>query len=181
MTDPEISGEVEDTLHNLERLFLRQNGFLDETLNGTQASIDKVPKLKSSIKLQPFSGYENEDINHFLENFANRLQARVVDLSSAAKAGDLASHLTGPAETWYFSLDRLTRDDYEALEDALRERFSSDDLKWRLRQSLSSHKHGSNESLDSYLEYSTCQRLGLSGHDKMHYFVQGLRDDIKRD
>ena len=141
------------------------------------------PPRQTSTKLTPFSGYENEDVNRFLEKHSNRLQARGVRLSPEAKAADLASHLTGPAETWYFSLDRLTRSDYESLVEALCARFSSDDFKWRLRQMLSARKQGAGESLDSFIEFinSTCQRLGVSDGDKMHYFVQGLRDDIKRE
>ena len=132
-----------------------QNEFFEETLNTMQASIDKVaaPKLKPSDKLEPFSGYEKEDVNRFLEKY------REIKLSLEAKATDLVSYLKGPAETWYFSLDRLTRSDFDTLVNAFRQRFSSDDFKWRLRQSLSSHKQGPNESLDSYIEFinSTCQ------------------------
>lgn len=177
--------EMTDALRKLERLFLRQNEYLDETLTGMQVAIDRasVPNLKSSTKLKPFSGYENEDVNRFLEKHSNRLQARGVRYSSEAKAADLASHLTGPAETWYFSLDRVTQGDYESLVEALCARFSSNDFKWRLRQMLSARKQGAGESIDSYIEFinSTCQRLGVSDGDKMHYFVQGLRDDIKRE
>lgn len=95
-----------EILRKLESLFIRQNDFLNETLNDMQAAIDKVaaPKLKSSIKLEPFGSYENEDINRFLEKHSNRFQALGVRLSPEAKAADLASHLTGPAEAWYFSL-----------------------------------------------------------------------------
>ena len=36
---------------------------------------------------------------------------------------------------------------------ALKNRFSSEDVKWRLRQSLSALKQGRKESLDSYIEF----------------------------
>ena len=125
--------DVAETIRKLERLFVCQNEFFDEALNAMQASTDKVaaPKLKPSAKLEPFSGYEKEDVNRFLEKSSNRLQAREVRLSSEAKAADLTSYLKGPAETWYFSLDRLTRSDFDTLVNALRQRFSSDDFKWR--------------------------------------------------
>ena len=178
--------DMAETIRKLERLqFVCQNEFFAGTLNTMQASIDKVaaPKLKPSAELEPFFGYEKEDVNRFLEKSSNRLQAREVKLSSEAKAADLASYLKGTAETWYFSLDRLTRGDFDTLVNALRQRFSSNDFKWRLRQSLSSRKQGPNESLHSYIEFinSTCQRLGVPQQDQMHYFVQGLRDDIKRE
>ena len=101
-------------------------------------------------------------MNRFLENHFNCLQARGVRFSPEAKAADLASHLKGSVETWYFSLDRVTRGDYESLLEALCARFSSDDFKQRLWQPLSACKHGTSESLDSYIEFinSVCQRLG---------------------
>ena len=65
----------------------------------------------------------------------------------------------------------------------MRERYSSDDFKWRLRQQLSSRKQGAKESLDSYIKFinTTCQRVGVSKADQLHFFVQGLKDDIKRE
>lgn len=104
-------------------------------------------------------------------------------MDGASRAADLASHLTGPAETFYFSLDKETRRDFDALTAALKGRFSSDDVKWRLRQSLSSRRQGPKESLDSYIEFinSTCQKLGVSKTDQLHFFVNGLRDEIKRE
>jgi len=123
--------EMTDALRKLEHLFLRQNEYLDDTLTGMQAAIDRAsaPNLKCSTKLKPFSGYENVDVNRFLEQHSNRLLARGVRFSSEAKAADLASHLSGPAETWYFSLERATRSDYESLVEVLCARFSSADFK----------------------------------------------------
>ncbi|KAL9981469.1 hypothetical protein ACROYT_G010176, partial [Oculina patagonica] len=169
--EDEVSqNDMAETMRKLQRLFVCQNEFFEVTLHGMQAAIDKVasPNLKSSVKLEPFSGYENEDVNRFLEKYLNRLKAKDVHLSPEAKAADLASHLRGPAETWYFSLDRFIRNDFDSLVRVLRQRFSSDDFKWRLRQSLSSRKQGPNESLDSYIEFinSTCQRLGVPQQDQ---------------
>ena len=62
-------------------------------------------------------------------------------------------------------------------------RFADSDLEWRLRQKLSSRKQAENETLDNYVDFisNTCHRLGVSDTDKMHYFVQGLRENVKRD
>ena len=48
---------------------------------------------------------------------------------------------------------------------------------------MSSRKQGAKESLDSYIEFinSTCQRLGVSKADQLHFFEQGLKDDIKQE
>lgn len=98
-------------------------------------------------------------------------------------AADLASHLSGPAETFYFSLAPETRRDFDELTAELKNRFSSEDVRWRLRQSLSARKQGAKESLDSYIEFinSTCQKLGVSKEDQLHFLVNGLRDEIKRE
>ena len=48
---------------------------------------------------------------------------------------------------------------------------------------MSARKQGAKESLDSYIEFinSTCQKLGVSKEDQLHFFVNGLRDEIKRE
>ena len=91
--DDDSQTEMAETISKLERLFVCQNEFFENTLNSMQASIDKAaaPKLKPSAKLEPFSGYE-KDVNRFLEKYNNRLQARDVRFSSEAKAADLASY-----------------------------------------------------------------------------------------
>ena len=98
-------------------------------------------------------------------------------------AANLACHLTGLAETFYFSLEPETRQNFDPLIKALKERFFSDDLKWRLRQSLISRQQGPHESLDSDIEFidTTCRRLGVSREDQFYYFDNGLRADIKRE
>ena len=155
----EHSPDMDETLRKLERLFLKQNEYLDLTLSDMQ------------------------DVDRWLKKFANRLQSTGHALDPCSKAADLANHLSGPAETFYFSLDEDVCSNYDKLVDALRERYSSDDFKWRLRQQLSSRKQGAKESLDSYIEFinTTCQRLGVSKADQLHFFVQGLKDDIKRE
>ena len=98
-------------------------------------------------------------------------------------AANLACHLTGLAETFYFSLKPETRKNFDPLIKALKERFFSDDLKWRLRQSLISRQQGPHESLDSDIEFidTTCRRLGVSREDQFYSFDNRLRADIKRE
>ena len=80
-------------------------------------------------------------------------------------AANLVCHLTGLTETFYFSLEPETRKTFDLLTKALKERFLSDDFKWRLRQSLISRQQGFHESLDPYIEF----------------IDNGLCADIKRD
>ena len=74
------------------------------------------------------------------------------------------------------------RSNFDFLTTAPKERFFSDDLKWRLRQLLISRQQGLHESLDSYIEFanSTCRRLGECKENQFYYFVNGLRAEIKR-
>ena len=184
MSDTEASADIDETVQKLERLLRRQNEYFDLQISGFFASMDKAPvQAAKAVKLEPFSGYESQDIERWLQKFANRIQAGGRQLDSSTMAADLASHLSGPAETYYFSLEPHMRRDFDALTNALKNRFSSDDFKWRLRQSLSSRKQGPKESLVSYIEFinSTCQRLGVSKADQLHFFVDGLRDEIKRE
>ena len=184
MSDTEASADIDKTVQKLERLLRRQNEYFDLQISGFFASMDKAPvQAAKAVKLEPFSGYESQDIERWLQKFANRIEAGGRQLDSSTMAADLASHLSGLAETYYFSLEPHMRRDFDALTNALKNRFSSDDFKWRLRQSLSSRKQGPKESLDSYIEFinSTCQRLGVSKADQLHFFVDGLRDEIKRE
>ena len=133
--------------------------------------------------MELFSGCESQDIYCWLEKFQNLFKGCDRKLDSACLAANLACHLTGLAETFYFSLEPDTRKNFDLLSTALKERFFSDGLKWRLRQSLISRQQGLHESLDSYIEFidTTCRRLGVSKEDQFYYFVNGLRAEIKRE
>ena len=135
------------------------------------------------MKLEFFSGLESQDIDGWLQKFQNPFESGGHGHNSASMATHLASHLSGPAETFYFSLAPETRRYIDELTASLKNRFSSEDVKWRLRQSLSVRKQGGKESLDSYIEFinSTCQKLGVFKEDQLHFFVNGLHDEIKRE
>ena len=77
----------------------------------------------------------------------------------------------------------MTRNNFDLLTTALKERFFSDDFNWQLKQSLTSRQQGLHESLDSYIEFidGTCRRLGVSKEDEFYYFVNGLRIEIKHE
>jgi len=133
--------------------------------------------------LELFSGRELQDIYCWFEKFENQFEGCDRKLDSVCLAANLACHLTGLAKTFYFSLEPETRKNFDLLSKALKERFFSDDLKWRLRQSLISRQQGPHESLDTYIEFiaSTCRRLGVSKEDQSYYSINGLRAEIKRE
>ena len=167
-----------------ERIFNKRYDQLGSALTNVQAALkEPTDNLPVKAKLEPFSGYENQDVKQWLLKFKNRLALRYKKHDSKAAAADLSFHLSGAVETWYYSLDPSIQDDFSKVEEAFLERFANSDLEWRLRQKLSSRKQEENENLDSYVDFisNTCQRLGVSDTDKMHFFVQGLTEDIKRD
>ena len=125
------SPDTDETVRRLERLFLKQNKFLDLTLSDMQATIDDAPfQSPKAVKLEKFSSYESQDVGRWLKKFANRLQSTGHALDSCSKAADLANHLSGPAENFYLSSDEDVHSSYDKLVDVLRERYSSDDFKW---------------------------------------------------
>ena len=151
------------TLSWLDQLISRQNDFFYNTLKNYQD------------QLEPFSGRESQDIYCWLEKFENQFKSRGRKLDSACVAANLACNLTGLAKTFYFSLDPETKNDFDLLSTALKSRFFSDDLKWRLKQSLISRQQGLHVSLDSYIKFidTTCRRLGLSQVDQFTIFLTG--------
>ena len=167
----------EEALCKLDQLISRQNdyfGYFTDDLTHH----DWAEEL-----LELFSSRESQDIYCWLEKFENQFKGCDRRLDSARLAANLACHLTGLAETFYFSLEPETRKNFDLLSKALKERFFSDDLKWRLRQSLISRQRGLHESLDSYIKFiaSTCRRLGVSKEDQFYYFINRLCTKNKRE
>lgn len=168
MSDTESGPDLREVLRAMDKLFSQHKEYLHAKLD--EATVRK-PK---SVKLEVFSGLESQDIDLWLQKFQNRVEAGGHRHDSASMAADLASHLSGPAETFYFSLAPEIRRDFDELTAELKNRFSSEDVKWRLRQSLSGRKQGAKESLDSYIEFinSTCQKIGRFQRRPVALFCQ---------
>ena len=167
----------EEALCKLDQLISRQNDYFGYFTDDVTHH-DWAEEL-----LELFSSRESQDIYCWLEKFENQFKGCDRRLDSARLAANLACHLTGLAETFYFSLEPETRKNFDLLSKALKERFFSDDLKWRLRQSLISRQRGLHESLDSYIKFiaSTCRRLGVSKEDQFYYFINRLCTKNKRE
>ena len=167
----------EEALCKLDQLIRRQNDYFGYFTDDVKHH-DCAEEL-----LELFSSRESQDIYCWLEKFENQFKGCDRRLDSARLAANLACHLTGLAETFYFSLEPETRKNFDLLSKALKGRFFSDDLKWRLRQSLISRQRGLHESLDSYIKFiaSTCRRLGVSKEDQFYYFINRLCTKNKRE
>ena len=167
----------EEALCKSDQLISRQNDYFGYFTDDVKHH-DCAKEL-----LELFSSRESQDIYCWLEKFENQFKGCDRRLDSARLAANLACHLTGLAETFYFSLELEKRKNFDPLITALKERFFSDDLKWRLRQSLISRQRGLHESLDSYIKFiaSTCRRLGVSKEDQFYYFINRLCAKNKRE
>ena len=88
--------------------------------------------------------------------------------------------LTGTAEIWYSTLDKSFTS-FEQLAKLFQDRFLSPTSNWVLRQQLGQRKQASNESLNEYSAdiRRRCQRLGIPIGEQLHYFIQGLRPDLR--
>ena len=133
------------------------------------------------VKPAIFHGYENENVDRWLQRFALYLATKRLRDDSPQAAIQLALHLSGPAESFYYNLPSVIQGSYTDLRDALKERFAPAHRSLRLRQALSVRRQGTTETIEKFLadlnEKFSC--LDLRDEDKLSYLVQGLRPDIQ--
>ena len=70
---------------------------------------------------------------------------------------------------------------FDELSTAMINHFASTATQWRIRQSLSQLRQLEKESVADYSRNvrTLCARLGLSRSELTHYFIQGLRPEIR--
>lgn len=141
----------------------------------TQNSIQTGPALHPT----PFYGKPTDDLPAFLSHFERYSDFCGWDDKKRLRA--LPLYLHGNASSWYASTDTKKFETYENLVEALRGQFSSPASIWLWRQQLSARKQGETEPLTNYASdiRRLYKRLGLSDTEGMHYFIQGLRADLK--
>ena len=118
-----------------------------------------------------------------MDGFGLHLEGRRIKTDSKAALAELALHLAGPAESFFRSLAVSDKDDFEKLYVMLRERFSSKDPVWRMKQKLTARKQGPNEPLDRYIEdlQQMFDNLELTEEEKVSFFTQGLHTDTQKE
>ena len=107
---------------------------------------------------------------------------RRIDITSPTALAELVLNLAGPAEDFFYSLPDDRKETFELLRDALEERFSSDNQSWITWQAVTTRQQGELESLDTYLTELTnnFRQFHVTDAEKMRYFVQGLRSEIRK-
>ncbi|KAJ7328182.1 hypothetical protein OS493_025056 [Desmophyllum pertusum] len=173
--DSEDMSELQKQTIQLQQQMCRQ-------LEAAQTSMD-TPAVTESTVVKPtlFHGRENENVDRWLQRFSLYLANRRIQPDSNQAAIQLALHLSSPAESFYYNLSTIVQASYEALKDALRERFSPAHRHLRLRQALSTRRQGPTESLENFLadlnEKFSC--LDLRDEDKLSYRIQA--DVLKKE
>ena len=140
-----------------------------------------IPETVSTRRPAPFHGYDSEDVNRWLDKIENYLTLRRIDLTSRTAQAELVMNLAGPAEDFYYSLPPDRKSTYVELRDSLRERFANDNQSWIIWQAVTTRQQGAIEPLDTYLTDLTnkFRRLNITDAEKMRYFVQGLRPEVR--
>ena len=140
-----------------------------------------IPESTSTHRPPVFHGYDSEDVSRWLNKFESYLKLRRINPASPTALAELELNLAGPAEDIYYSLPADQRETFNQLRDALRERFANDNQSWITWQAVSTRQQGPLEPLDVCLTDLTnkFRRLNISDADKMRYFVQGLRSDVR--
>ena len=149
----------------------------------TSTALETAPIPESTGTHRPpvFHGYDSEDVSRWLNKFESYLKLRRINPASPTALAELELNLAGPAEDFYYSLPADQRETFNQLRDALRERFANDNQSWITWQAVSTRQQGPLEPLDVYLTDLTnkFRRLNISDADKMRYFIQGLRSDVR--
>jgi len=145
----------------------------------TSAKHNKILSMKEKFIFPTFKGENNDNIEEFIRNF--KRAAQLCGWSSSKQAQALPLYLKGIANQWFNSLVNKDTLSLDKLIQKLKEEFSSEGLKWRLRQNLAQRKQKANESLNIYKTdiRSHCKRLDLPKSEWLHHFVKGLTPDIK--
>ena len=138
--------------------------------------------VPETIRIQPFRGLDGDDVVEWFEVFENRLKRRHIALDGESALTELVLHLAGPAKDFYSDLTSDEKDTLENVKRIMIEHYSSKDHGYGQREYLLNRQQAPSESLDHYLTdiCSKFRRLGLTNKEKMAYFLQGLRPEIRQ-
>ena len=137
--------------------------------------------MSSSRRPAPFPGYDSKDVNCWLDKIENYLKLWRIALASPTALAELVMNLAGPTEDFYYTFPVDKKATYAKLCNSSREIFASDSQSWIIWQAAPTRQQGDIEPLDTYLTdlTNTFRRLNIPDAEKMRYFIQGLRSDIR--
>ena len=176
----EVVTELQDQIASLRRELLeQQERSRRQTINAVEHA--PLPDITSTHRPPAFHGFDSEDINRWLDKVENYLKLRRINTATPTAWAELVLNLAGPTGDFYYSLEEDKRDTYDKLRNVLRERFANENQSWIIWQAITTRQQGPVESLDTYLTDLTAKfrRINISDADKMRYFVQGLRANLR--
>ena len=172
---------LEDSLEGIRRNVRQLN---EENTHSFFVLSNAVQELRpkkgpQGISRAPTFSGENDDAGNFLDKF--ELYGKFHKWNNDEMLQAFPLSLSGTAEIWYSTLDKATFTSYAQLAKLFRDRFLSPASNWVLRQQLGQRKQSSSESLNEYSAdiRRRCQRLGIPISEQLHYFIQGLRPDLR--
>ena len=147
-----------------------------------RASLDSQADILSSkmlVTFPVFSGDECEDVREFISNFARA--GKLNGWNEDNLALGLPLYLKGHASIWFKTLENPDGMKFNELSAALISHFAYGASVWRIRQALSQRRQLENESVADFLYSirSYCVQLNLPRSEWMHYFVLGLKPEIR--
>ena len=171
--------ELQEQMASLQTQLRLQHRAQQQTASALEQA--PIPEAGSTRRLTPFHGYDSEDVNRWLDKIENYLTLRRIDLTSKTAQAELVINLAGPAEDLYYSLPVDQKSTHVELRNSLRERFANDNQSWIIWQAVTTGQQREIEPLDTYLTDlpSKFRRLSITDAEKMRYFVQGLRQEIR--
>ena len=138
--------------------------------------------VPETIRIQPLPGLDRDDVVGWFEVFDNRLKRRRIALETESALTELALHLAGPAKDSYGDLTSDEKDTLENVKRIMIDYYSSKDHGYGQRDYLLNRRKAPSETLHHYLTdiCTKFHRLGLTNKEKMTYFLQGLRPEIRQ-
>ncbi|KAL9979865.1 hypothetical protein ACROYT_G017589 [Oculina patagonica] len=155
---------------------------LRDTVEQMRASLNSQATILSSrmfVTFPVFSGYECEDVREFVSNFTRAEKLNGWDEDKLALG--LPLYLKGHASIWFKTLENPDCMKFDELSAAIISHFACGASEWRIRQALSQRRQLENEPVNdySYSIRSYCVQLNLPRSEWMHYFVLGLKPEIR--
>jgi hypothetical protein len=134
---------------------------------------------RTSDSPDTFYGKPTDDLLSFISHFERF--SNFCGWNDDQRLRALPLYLQGNASSWYACFDSETFKSYNDLATAPKAHFTNPATISLWRQQLSARKQEGHESLSNYSSdiRHLCKRLGLTDLDVVHYFIQGLRPDLK--
>ena len=131
------------------------------------------------VSFPVFDGSENEDVFEFLDKF--KRAAKLNGWNYDDLPIGLPLYLKGHASAWFKCSQGADEMTFDELSTAMINHFASRATQWRIRQSLSQLSQLEKESVADYSHNvrTLCARLSLPRSEWTHYFIQGLRPEIR--